>query len=163
MKTKKKEKQIKITHVHILSILLPQTTYAHLEYSINIYIFVVSYLFIYAHWRAKLMSCTHLHLFEKELSCHLSTLERQFHIIYSFGKHSRAIFDMGTFFERLLMLPIHKYTYFERHFYATYPTYTDFWKWSLFFFLDEKINFINTVPRLPFQLQDIEITINEFS
>ena len=88
---------VKITHVHILSISLPQTTYAHLEYFINIYIFVVSYLFIYAHWRAKLMSCTHLHLFEKELSCHLSTLERQFHIIYSFGKHSRAIFDMGTF------------------------------------------------------------------
>ena len=117
---------VKIAHVHILSILLLQTTYAHLEYFINIYIFVVSYLFIYAHWRAKLMSCTHLHLFEKELSCHLSTLERQFHIIYSFGKHSRAIFDMGTFFERLLMLPIHKYTYFERHFYATYPTYIDF-------------------------------------
>ena len=92
--------------------LLPQTTYAHLEYFINIYIFVVSYLFVYAHWRAKLMSCTHLHLFEKKLSCHLSTLERQLHIIYSFGKHSRAIFDMGTFFERLLMLHIHKYTYF---------------------------------------------------
>ena len=89
---------VKITHVHILSILLPQTTYEHLEYFINIYIFFVSYLFIYAHWRAKLMSCTHLHLFEKELSCHLSTPERQFHIIYSFGKHSRAIFVMGTFF-----------------------------------------------------------------
>ena len=88
---------VKITHVHILSILLPQTTYAHLEYFINIYIFVVSYLFIYAHWRAKLMSCTHLRLFEKKLSCHLSTLERQFHIIYSFVKHSRAIFDTDTF------------------------------------------------------------------
>ena len=25
------------------------------------------------------------------------------------------------FFERLLMLPIHKYTYFKRYFYATYP------------------------------------------
>ena len=74
---------VKITHVHILSVLLPLTTYAHLEYFINIYIFVVSYLFIYAHWRAKLMSFPHLHLFEKEISCHLSTLERQFHIICS--------------------------------------------------------------------------------
>ena len=49
-------------------------------------------------------------------------------------------------FERLLMLPTHKYAYFERHFFififcylsniykflkgifATYPTYTNFWK-----------------------------------
>ena len=60
------------------------------------------------------MSRTHLHLFDKELSCYLSTLERQFHIIYSFGKHSRAIFDMGTFFWKAP--------------YATYPQIYIFWK-----------------------------------
>ena len=27
-----------------------------------------------------------------------------------------------TFFGRLLLLPTHKYTYFEKHFYATHPT-----------------------------------------
>ena len=40
----------------------------------------------------------HTLAFEKELSCHLYTLEGQSHIIYSFGKHSRAIFGTGTFF-----------------------------------------------------------------
>ena len=85
----------------------------------NFCCFIHIYLYIYAYWIANLASCTHLHLFENEFSCHLSTLERQFHIIYSFGKHSRAIFAIGTFFfERLLMLPTHKYTYFERHFFT---------------------------------------------
>ena len=52
--------------------------------------------------------------------CHLYTLEGKFHIIYSFGKHPHAIFDMGTFFKRLLIIPIHKYTYFERNLFATH-------------------------------------------
>jgi len=107
-------------HTHIWSILLAYKIFC---------CFIHIYLYIYAHWWANLMSYTHLHLFEKEFSCHLSTLERQFPIIYiHFGKHSRATFNMCTFFERLLMLPTHKYTYFERHFYATNPTYTDFSK-----------------------------------
>ena len=58
----------------------------------------------------------HILAFEKELSCHLYTFEGQFHIIYSFGKRPNAIFDMGTFSKRLLMLPIPKYAYVERHF-----------------------------------------------
>ena len=62
----------KITYVHILTILLPQTTHTHLKYFINIQIFVVSFIFIYiyAHWRANLTSRTHLHL------------KRNFHAIY---------------------------------------------------------------------------------
>jgi len=64
----------------------------------------------------------------KLISCHAHTciwkgtfmpsiyIEGQFHIIYSFGKHPHAIFDMGTFSKRLLMLPIPKYAYVERHF-----------------------------------------------
>jgi len=62
-------------HTHIWSILLPHKIFC---------CFIHIYLYIYAHWRANLMPCTHLHLFEKEFSCHLSILERQFHIIYSF-------------------------------------------------------------------------------
>ena len=58
----------------------------------------------------------HILAFEKELSCHLYTFEGQFHIIYSFGKRPQAIFDMGTFSKGLLMLPILKYAYVERHF-----------------------------------------------
>ena len=107
---------VKITHVHILSILLPQTTHTHLKYFINIQIFCCSipiYIYISAHWRANLTSRTHLHL-KRNLHAIYLTLEGQFHIIYSFGKHSRAIFGMGThFFERLLMLPIHNYTYLK--------------------------------------------------
>ena len=64
---------VKITYVHILSILLPQTTYTHLKYFINIQIFcffIHIYLYIYAHWKANLTSCTHLHL------------KRNFHAIY---------------------------------------------------------------------------------
>ena len=72
---------------------------------------------------------THTLAFEKELSCHLSTLEEQFQIIYSFGKHSCAIFGMGTFFflkgflcylstnihilKGIFTLPIHKYTFLK--------------------------------------------------
>lgn len=58
--------------VHILTILLPQTTHTHLKYFINIQIFVVSFIFIYiyAHWRANLTSRTHLHL------------KRNFHAFY---------------------------------------------------------------------------------
>jgi len=99
------------------------------------------YLYIYVHWGANLTSCTHLHL-KRKFSCHLYTLEGQFHIIYSFGKHPRAIFDMGTFFKRLIMLPIHKYTYFERHFFAIhshfaryfYATYIHIYtyRWKVF-------------------------------
>ena len=62
----------------------------------------------------------HILAFEKELSCHLYTFEGQFHIIYSFGKRPQAIFHMGTFSKRLIMLPILKYAYVERHFSATH-------------------------------------------
>jgi len=105
-------------HVHIQSILLPKITYAHLKYFISIQNFLLFhslYLYIYAHWWANVMSYTHLHLFEKEFSCHLSTLERQFPIIYiNFGKHSRATFNMCTFFWKAP--------------YATYSQIYIFWK-----------------------------------
>ena len=97
-------------------------------YFINIQFFccfIHIYLYIYAHWRANLTSCTHLHL------------KRNFHAIYIHLKgNSTSYIYLGSilvpflrwvhFFERLLMLPIHNYTYFERHFYTTYPTHTDF-------------------------------------
>ena len=99
----------------------PFKNYLYMFEMYIIQIFIVSLIFIYMHVGKLITLCTHFCI-QKGLSCHLSTLEGQFHIIYSFGKHSCAIFGMGTFFfERLLMLPIHKYTYFKRYFYATYP------------------------------------------
>ena len=55
-------------------------------------------------------SCTYLHL------------KRKFHaIIYSFRKRPQALFDMGTFSKRLLMLPILKYAHVKRHFCYSFP------------------------------------------
>ena len=75
-------------------------------------IFVVSFtLFIHICTSESQSHVTHTLAFEKELSCHLSTLEGKFHIIYSFGKHSHAISDMGTFFLKgsLCYLSINKH------------------------------------------------------
>ena len=57
---------VKITHVHILSISLPQTTYAHLKYFINTQIFVVSFtLFIHICTSESQSPVTHTLAFEK--------------------------------------------------------------------------------------------------
>ena len=62
-------------------------------------------MYLYAYWKANYI----LHIF---------AFKRAFHaIIHSFRKRPQAIFDMGTFSKRLLMLPILKYAYVERHFF----------------------------------------------
>ena len=69
-------------------------------------VFYLTYKFLLFHSHFFIHTCTlesqshvrHTLAFEKEISCHLYTLEGQFHIIYLFGKHPRAIFDTGTFF-----------------------------------------------------------------
>ena len=120
----------KITYVHILTILLPQTTHTHLKYFINIQIFCCSmpiYLYIYAHWRANLTSRTHLHL------------KRNFHAIYlHLRSNSTSYIHLGSilvpflawvhFFLKgflcylstnihilkgIFTLPIHKYTFLK--------------------------------------------------
>ena len=100
--------------------LLPQTNHTYLKYFINIQIFVVPFLFIYTYmrigepisrhahtciWKETFMPSTHSwgaiphHIFIWEaFSCHL------------WHRHTHF------FFERLLMLFIHKYTYFEMHY-----------------------------------------------
>jgi len=78
-------------------------------------LFYSHYLYTYAHRRANLASRTHLHS------------KRNFHAIYLYLRgNSTSYIHLGSilmpfltwvhFFERILMLPIHKYTYFERHF-----------------------------------------------
>ena len=103
--------------------MLPQTTHTHLKYFINIQIFVVSFIFIY----------TYMHIGEP-ISRHAHTCiwKGTFMLsIYTWGAIPHHIFIWEAFlchfwhgyifFERLLMLPIHKYTYFKRYFYVTYP------------------------------------------
>ena len=107
----------KITYVHILTILLPQTTHTHLKYFINIQIFVVPFIFIYTYthigepishhahtciWKGTFMSSTYS----------WGAIPHHTFIWEAFLRHS----GMGTFFEKLLMLPIHKYTYLEMHY-----------------------------------------------
>jgi len=81
--------------------------------------FIHIHLYTYAHRKANLTLCTHLHL------------KRKFHAIYIHLRgNSTSYTHLGSilvpfltwvhFFKRLLILPIHKYTYFERHFFATH-------------------------------------------
>ena len=119
----------KITYVHLLTILLPQTTHTHLKYFINIQIFVVPFIFIYTymHIGEPISRHTHTCIWKETFMPSTYSWEAIPHHIFiweAFLCHFRHGY---IFFERLLMLPIHKYTYFERHFYATYPTHTDFW------------------------------------
>ena len=110
--------------VHLLSSIL----FWNFHYVLGMEDLCCSYLYIYAHRRANLTSCTHLHLKETFMPS-----------IYSWGAIPHHIFiweaflchlGMGTFFEKPLMLLIHQYTYFKMHyllfihfaryFYATY-------------------------------------------
>ena len=103
----------KITYVHILTILLPQTTHTHLKYFINIQIFVVSFIFIYiyAHWRANLTSRTHLHL------------KRNFHAIYLHLRgNSTSYIHLGS-----ILVPFWNGHIFWKASYATYPQIYIFW------------------------------------
>jgi len=81
--------------------------------------FIHIYLYIYAHWRANLMSCTHLHLFEKEFSCHLFTLERQFHIIYSFWEAFKHVYIYKAL-DHLFNI----YTFYLKGPFSSYLSYT---------------------------------------
>ena len=67
-----------------------------------------SYLFIHICASESQSHVTHTLAFEKKLSCHLSILEGQFHIIHSFGKHACAILAwVHFFFKSLLCYNIH--------------------------------------------------------
>jgi len=95
----------------------------------NFCCFIHIYLYIYEHWKANLTSCTHLHL------------KRNFHAIYIYLRgNSTSYIHLGSILvpfltwvhflksslcylstninilKGIFTLPIHKYTYFERHF-----------------------------------------------
>ena len=76
------------------------------NYLYMLQIFIVSLIFIYMHVGKLITLCTHFCI-QKGLSCHLSTLEVQFHIIYSYWQ---AIYIMHTFaFKREFRAIIHSF------------------------------------------------------
>jgi len=118
-------------HMSIFKVFFYQKLPTHIWSILLTYKTFCCFIHIYAHWRANLMSCTHLHLFEKEFSCHLSTLERQFHIIYSFWeafschiqhvyiyKALDHLFNIYTFYLKGIFCYI--FTHFARNFHAIY-------------------------------------------
>ena len=100
-------------HTHIQGILLPKLTYKLIQVFCC---FIHIYLYIYAHLRANFMLCTHLHLFEKEFSCHLSTLWK------AIPHH--------MFILRSILVPHSNMCTFIKRF-TTYSTYTHF-IWRVF-------------------------------
>ena len=104
---------VKITHVHILSILLQQTTYAHLEYFINIYI-LLFHIFLY------------MHIGEPN-SCHAHTCIFWEGTFMSFIYTWKAIPHHTFIWEEFPCHFWHGYIFWKAP-YANYPQIYIFWK-----------------------------------
>jgi len=116
----KKEK----THFHAQSVasnftpnLYPKhllfTNYLYMLEMCIIQTFIVSLIFIYMHVGKLITLCTHFFI-QKGLSCHLSTLEGKFHIIYSFRK------TIYSYLARNFMPLI--FTHISTHHWKAFPT-----------------------------------------